>query len=51
VVPGRYFVAILKGIYAKGIGMEILGMEALFLFIYASAMSFWAYKKFQKKIA
>lgn len=51
VVPGRYFVAILKGIYAKGIGLEILGAEALFLFIYASAMGFWAYKKFQKRIA
>lgn len=51
VVPGRYFVSILKGIYAKGIGLEILWAEALFLFIYASAMSYWAYKKFQKRIA
>jgi len=50
VVPGRYFVAILKGIYSKGIGMEILWIEALFLAIYASAMTFWAHRRFQKRI-
>ncbi|MBI5966960.1 MAG: ABC transporter permease [Deltaproteobacteria bacterium] len=50
VVPGRYFVAILKGVYSKGIGMEILWIEALFLAIYASAMTFWAHRRFQKRI-
>jgi len=50
VVPGRYFVAILKGIYSKGIGLEILWVEALLLAIYASAMTFWAYQKFKKRI-
>lgn len=51
VVPGRYFVSILKGIYAKGSGIEILWVEALFLLLYASLMTFWAYKKFKKRIA
>lgn len=51
IVPGRYFVSILKGIYSKGIGMEILWVEAIFLFFYASAMTLGAYKKFQKRIA
>jgi ABC-2 type transport system permease protein len=50
VVPGRYFVAILKGIYSKGIGLEILWIEALLLAIYASAMTFWAYQRFKKRI-
>jgi ABC-2 type transport system permease protein len=50
VVPGRYFVAILKGIYSKGIGMEILWIEALLLAIYAAAMTFWAYRRFKKRI-
>jgi ABC-2 type transport system permease protein len=50
VVPGRYFVAILKGIYSKGIGLEILWIEALLLAIYASAMTFWAYHRFKKRI-
>jgi ABC-2 type transport system permease protein len=51
VVPGRYFVAILKGIYSKGIGLEILWWEGLLLAFYSAAMTFWAHKKFQKRIA
>jgi ABC-2 type transport system permease protein len=50
VVPGRYFVAILKGIYSKGIGMEILWIEALMLALYASAMTFWAHRRLKKRI-
>ena len=50
VVPGRYFVAILKGIYSKGIGMEILWIEALLLAVYAAAMTFWAHRRFKKRI-
>jgi ABC-2 type transport system permease protein len=50
VVPGRYFVAILKGIYSKGIGMEILWFEALLLALYAAAMTFWAHRRFKKRI-
>jgi len=50
VVPGRYFVSILKGIYSKGIGIEILWVEGLLLALYASAMIFWAYKRFEKRI-
>jgi len=50
VVPGRYFVAILKGIYSKGIGMEILWIDALLLAVYAGAMTFWAHRRFKKRI-
>ena len=50
VVPGRYFVSILKGIYSKGIGMEILWVEALLLALYAAAMTFWAHRRFKKRI-
>jgi ABC-2 type transport system permease protein len=50
VVPGRYFVAILKGIYSKGIGMEILWIEALLLALYAAAMTFWAHRRFKKRM-
>jgi len=50
VVPGRYVVTILKGIYSKGIGLEILWIEAILLAIYAGAMTFWAHKRFQKRI-
>ena len=35
IVPARYFIVILRGIYLKGIGLEILWIQALFLTIYA----------------
>jgi ABC-2 type transport system permease protein len=37
-VPARYFIAIMRGIYMKGIGMEILWIDALLLFVYAAIM-------------
>lgn len=50
VFPSRYVVTVLKGIYSKGIGLEILWMEAVLLGIYALTMIVWAHKKFQKRI-
>ena len=50
IVPGRYVVAILKGIYLKGIGLEILWAEALLLALYAGGMTLWAHLRFQKRI-
>jgi ABC-2 type transport system permease protein len=50
VVPGRYVVTILKGIFSKGVGLEILWIEALLLAVYAGGMTFWAHKRFQKRI-
>ena len=31
VVPARYFVTILKGIFLKGVGLEVLWLPTLFL--------------------
>ena len=50
IVPGRYVVTILKGIYSKGIGLEILWAEALLLALYAGGMTLWAHRRFQKRI-
>jgi ABC-2 type transport system permease protein len=38
VVPARYFIALLKGIYLKGVGLEILWLNALLLSVYAAVM-------------
>jgi len=38
IVPARYFIALLRGIYLKGIGLEILWLNALLLTIYALIM-------------
>ena len=51
VVPARYFVTILKGIYLKGVGLEILGAQAIFLVVYAAAMVFLARVRLKKKLA
>ncbi len=51
IFPSRYVVTILKGIFSKGVGLEVLWMEGLLLAVYASIMIFLALKKFQKRIA
>jgi ABC-2 type transport system permease protein len=50
IVPARYFIAILRGIYLKGIGLEILWLNALFLLVYALLMVVAANKKFSFKL-
>jgi len=50
-VPARYFVTILKGIYLKGVGLEILFAEAAFLVVYGFVMVALARVKLKKKLA
>jgi ABC-2 type transport system permease protein len=50
IVPARYFIAILRGIYLKGIGMEILWIDALLLGLYAAVMVVAAHRKFRFKL-
>lgn len=50
IVPARYFIAILRGIYLKGIGLEILWVNALFLTIYALLMVRLAHRNFSFKL-
>lgn len=51
IFPSRYVVAILKGIFSKGVGLEVLWIEGLLLMVYASTMIFWAWRKFEKRVA
>jgi len=51
IVPARYFVAILHGIFLKGVGLEILWTPALFLLIYAAAVFALARRKLRQKVA
>ena len=50
IVPARYFIAILRGIYLKGIGLEILWVDALFLGVYTLVMITRSHKKFKFKL-
>ena len=50
IVPARYFIAILKGIYLKGVGWEILGSQIFLLAIYGVVMVTLARVKLRKKL-
>jgi len=50
VIPARYFVALLKGIYLKGVGLEVLGLEAGLLTAFGIVMVLVANFKFKKKL-
>ena len=49
-VPARYFVAILKGIFMKGNGLALLWQETLLLMVYALVVFIAANKRFRKRI-
>jgi ABC-2 type transport system permease protein len=50
IVPARYFIALLRGIYLKGIGLEVLGLNALLLTVYAGLMVLLAHRKMHLKL-
>jgi ABC-2 type transport system permease protein len=50
VVPARYFVTLLKAIYLKGVGLEILAGEAVLLTGFGAGMVALANLKFKKKL-
>lgn len=49
-VPARYFVTVLKSVYLKGVGLEVLWPEALLLVAFGLIMFLLANRKFQKKL-
>jgi ABC-2 type transport system permease protein len=50
-VPARYFVTIVRGIFLKGIGMQLLWGQVLFLVAF-SVLVFWAaQRKMKQKLA
>ncbi|MBF0119920.1 MAG: ABC transporter permease [Desulfobacterales bacterium] len=50
IVPAKYFITIIRGIYMKGIGLEIMWLNALFLTIYAIIMVIASNKKLKLKL-
>jgi ABC-2 type transport system permease protein len=51
VVPARYFVTILKGVFLKGVGMRVLWGELGFLALYATVVFMAATRKLKQKMA
>ena len=50
IVPARYFIALLKGIFLKGIGLETLGLNMVLLTLYAAVMVFLCHRKMKLKL-
>jgi ABC-2 type transport system permease protein len=51
VIPARYVVTTMKGIFLKGVGFRVLWMEFGFLALYASLIFFLAVRKVNQKVA
>jgi ABC-2 type transport system permease protein len=49
--PTRYFVSMLKGIFLRGVGIEVLYVEVLLLAAYALIVFFVATKRLKQKVA
>lgn len=51
IFPARYFVSILKGIFLRGVGMQVLWFEVLLLAAYAAIVFLIAVRKLRQKVA
>ena len=49
-IPARYYIVILRGLFLKGNGMDVMWDEALFLVLFAFLMFSIAIRKFKKKV-
>jgi ABC-2 type transport system permease protein len=50
-VPARYFIDIIKGVFLKGVGLEVLWFDFLLLLAYAVVVFRFATKKLNQKVA
>lgn len=50
-VPPRYYITILRELFLKGGGIDVVWDEALFLFLFASIMLVSSVRKFKKRVA
>ncbi len=50
IVPARYFVTMLKGLYLKGLGLRVLWPDALLLVLFAAGVLALSVRKFRKKL-
>ena len=50
VIPARYVVTIMKGVFLKGVGLEVLWPELGFLALYAGVVFLLATRKMNQKL-
>lgn len=51
IVPARYFVAVTRGVLLKGVGLEVLWVQGVFMFAFAALGLTLAIAAFRKRIA
>jgi ABC-2 type transport system permease protein len=51
VVPARYYVTVTKGIFLKGVGLEVLWIDAVAMVIFATVGISLAIRSFKKELA
>jgi len=51
IIPARYVVTLMKGIFLKGVGFKVLWGELGFLVLYATILFFLATRKVNQKLA
>jgi len=49
-VPARYFINIVKGVFLKGVGLELLWFDLLLLIGYAAMIFFFTTRKLRQKV-
>jgi ABC-2 type transport system permease protein len=49
-VPARYFMGVIKDIYLKGVGLEVLWFDAVLLMVFATALLWLAKSRFKKSL-
>ena len=49
-IPARYFVTVLKGIFLKGVGLDVLWAEFMFLAAYAAVVFLATTRKMRQKV-
>jgi ABC-2 type transport system permease protein len=49
-VPARYFVSLLRGIYLKGVGIRVLAGEIALLVLFSAAILWIAVRTFRKTL-
>jgi ABC-2 type transport system permease protein len=50
IVPARFFVALVKGIFLRGVGLDVLWRDALFLALFALIVTAIAIRKTRKRL-
>jgi ABC-2 type transport system permease protein len=51
IVPARYFVSLVKGIYLRGVGLAVLWPDVVFLAVFAAVVLAFAMLKLKKRLA